>query len=138
MLVPGWLRRSGESEQASGSSTSSRFPQALVSPPGQYCDLSAHPTSPTVGRSVKRGDISCLPAWADLRSRWAEHVRHSILLLPPSTRADKPSTNNSAQGEYGKVLRSLLPPAPHASLLPDGCSHTQESGSECRAAVAEK
>lgn len=34
---------------------------------------------------------------------------------------------------------SLLPqpPAPHAFLLPDGCSHTRESGSECRAAVPE-
>ena len=34
---------------------------------------------------------------------------------------------------------SLLPqpPAPHTSLLPDGCSHTQETGSECRAGAPE-
>lgn len=50
-------------------------------------------------------------------------------------------TNNSATRE--SVIRALetsllpQPPAPHASLLPDGCSHTQESGSECRAGVSE-
>lgn len=53
-----------------------------------------------------------------------------------------PSTNNSATRE--SVIRALetsllpQPPAPHAFLLPDGCSHTQKSGSECRAAVPER
>lgn len=50
-------------------------------------------------------------------------------------------TNNSATRE--SVIRALetsllpQPPAPHTSLLPDGCSHTWESGSKCRAGVLE-
>lgn len=45
-------------------------------------------------------------------------MRHSILLLPPSRQADKPSTNNSAQGEYGKVLRVSAACRCHLLLTP--------------------
>lgn len=101
--------------QSSGSSASSCFPQALVSLSGRYCDLSGAPDS---GEVCERGDISCLPSWADLRSRWAEHVRRSILLLPHSRQQTSPAQTTPAQGEYGKALRVSAAAATCSSRLP--------------------
>lgn len=60
----------------------------------------------------------------------------SVLEEQSSLYTNNPTTRESVIRALETSLL-LQPPAPHTSLLPDGCSHTQESGSECRAGVPE-